>query len=240
MEELKARASNRGDVITFTVPQLRSKFKKCVGFCKQAALTQRTATGIKRFQEDHGFGNWFNALFEVVKTRDSRQPEQALEPSSSNSERSSPNSDMLREEGQDLLFVPVKNVKKRQSTKEKLDATTVEIMNLVKASIENDPTKELIAFMREEMEKSREHELKLFQLMLSQRANGSCDSHQTMPSSGGIPFEETGHYPTWNGGFGTGPSNQLIMPDGSFGAASRAPMMPSNDSVYGTGKYQLL
>ncbi|KAK2558799.1 hypothetical protein P5673_019014 [Acropora cervicornis] len=82
---------------------------------------------------------------------------QALEPSSSNSERSSPTSDMLREEGQDLLFVPVKNVKKRQSTKEKLDATTVEIMNLVKVSIENDPTKELIAFMREEMEKSCEH-----------------------------------------------------------------------------------
>ena len=160
MEELKARASSRGDVITFTVPQLRSKFKKCVGFCKQAALTQRTATGIKRFQEDHGFGNWFNALFEVVKTRDSCQPKQALEPSS-NSERSSPTSDVLREEGQDLLFVPVKSVQKRQSTKEKLDTTTVEVMNLVKASIENDPTKELITFMREEMEKSREHEVKL-------------------------------------------------------------------------------
>ena len=94
--------------------------------------------------------------------------------------------------------------------------------------------------MREEMEKSREHELKLFQLMLSQRANSSCDSYQTIPSSGGTPFGETGYYPTWNGGFGTGPSNQLIMPNGSFGAASRAPMMPSNDSVYGTGKYQSL
>ena len=40
LEELKARACSRGDVITFTVPQLHSKFKKCVGFCKQAALTQ--------------------------------------------------------------------------------------------------------------------------------------------------------------------------------------------------------
>ena len=137
---------------------------------------------------------------------------------------------MLRAEGQDLLFVPVKNVKKRQSTKEKLDATSVEVMNLVKASIENEPTKELITFMREEMEKSREHELKLFQLMLSQRANSGYDSYKTIPSSGGIPFE----------GFGVGPSNQLIMSDGSFGAASRAPMMPSRDGVYGTGKYQSL
>lgn len=58
LEELKARASSRGEEITFTANQLRSKFKKCVGFCKQAALTQRTATGIKRFQEDHGFGNY--------------------------------------------------------------------------------------------------------------------------------------------------------------------------------------
>ena len=122
-------------MITFTFPQLRSKFKKCVSFCKQAALTQQTATGIKCFQEDRGFGNWFKALFEVVKTRDSYQPEQALEPSTSNSERSSPTSDMLGEEGQDPLFVPVQNVKKRQSTKEKLDATTVEVMNLVKPTI---------------------------------------------------------------------------------------------------------
>ena len=45
----------------------------------------------------------------------------------------------------------------------KLDATTVEVMKLVKATIENDQTKELITFMREEMEKSREYELKLFQ-----------------------------------------------------------------------------
>ena len=58
---------------------------------------------------------------------------------------------MLGEEGQDPLFVPVKNVKKRQSTKVKLDATTVKVMNQVKATIENDQTKELITFTREEM-----------------------------------------------------------------------------------------
>ena len=38
--ELKVRASSRGDVITFSVPQLCSKFKKRVSVCKQAALTQ--------------------------------------------------------------------------------------------------------------------------------------------------------------------------------------------------------
>ena len=53
-----------------------------------------------------------------------------------------------------------------------MDATTVEVINLVKATIENDPNKQLISFMREEVGKSREHELKLFQLMLFQRENG--------------------------------------------------------------------
>ena len=61
---------------------------------------------------------------------------------------------------------------KKQATKEKVDATTVEVMNLVKATIENDPNKQLISFMREEVGKFREHEFKLFQLMLFQRENG--------------------------------------------------------------------
>ena len=83
LEELKQRASSRGDKFIFKVPQLRSKFKKCVSLCKQAALTEKTATGIKRFQEEQGFGKWFAALYEVVKTIDSYQPNQALEPCSS-------------------------------------------------------------------------------------------------------------------------------------------------------------
>ena len=67
-----------------TVNKMRTKFK-CVSQYKQAALTQKTATGIKRYQEDHGFGKWFNALFDVVKTRDSCRPERAVEPSTSSS-----------------------------------------------------------------------------------------------------------------------------------------------------------
>ena len=62
LEELNVRASSRGEVIISNVPQLRSKFKKCVSVCKQAALTQEAATGINRFQEYHGFGKWFHSL----------------------------------------------------------------------------------------------------------------------------------------------------------------------------------
>ena len=107
LEELNVRASSRGEVITSNVPQLRSKFKKCVSVCKQAALTQKAATGINRFQRYHGFGKWFHSLPKVVRTRDHCQPDRVLEPSSSNSERTSPYSEGLGEE-QEPLFVPVK------------------------------------------------------------------------------------------------------------------------------------
>ena len=73
--ELKKRAAARGK--EFSVKQLRTKFKKYVSDCKQEALTIRTATGIKRFQENRGLGNWFKFLFAVVQTRDSCQPDQA-------------------------------------------------------------------------------------------------------------------------------------------------------------------
>ena len=49
LDQLKERASARGDKFTMTVAQMRTKFKKCVSQCKQAALTQKTATG--RYKE---------------------------------------------------------------------------------------------------------------------------------------------------------------------------------------------
>ena len=158
MKKSWTRASARSGDCTQTVTQLQSKFKKRVGHCKQATLTHKTATGIKRFQEDRGFGKWFSTLFEVVKTRDSCQPDQALGPSSSysNLDKSMDGADDCPEHGE--LFVPKKNVRKRQSGKEKLDSATFEVMEMVKEAVSTDPTKDLIAFMREE--KSRQHETK--------------------------------------------------------------------------------
>ena len=64
---------------------------------------------------------------------------------------------------------------------------------MVKEAVRNDPTKDLIAFMREEMEKFREHEMKLFHLMFSNRANtGYGHSLQGMASSHNMAYGETG------------------------------------------------
>jgi len=165
MDELKERASARGDKLTMTVAQMRTKFKKCVSQCKQAALTQKTATGVKRYQEDRGFGKWFNALFDVVKTKDSCQQERALEPSASSSSPpctpGSPSSFADNVEDEVELFVPKRSLKKGKSNKDKHD-TTQEVMKLIQEAVKNDPTKEMISFLGDEMEKSREPEIKLF------------------------------------------------------------------------------
>ena len=56
-----------------TVIKIRNKFKKIVAECKKASLIMRTASGVKR-------GAWFNQLSALVKTTESCQPEQAIEP----------------------------------------------------------------------------------------------------------------------------------------------------------------
>ena len=219
LSELKERAAKRGELIQFTVAQLRNKFKKCVSECKQAALTLKTATGIKRFQEERGFGKWFNALFGLIKSRDSCKPELALEPSSLDQQATKVTAD---DNSKDKLFIPVKKKPKLKPI-EKLSETAVEAMNVVKDTLKNDPSKDLIAFMREEMDKSREHELKLVGLMQSFRQNNvPFQSPPLLQSAPGVPCGEgsllpTTNYPTWNIAIG-GPSQPTAYQNSHIGS----------------------
>lgn len=47
VKQLKERLGSRGENFPFHVTQTKNKFKKCVAECKKAALTIKTATGIK-------------------------------------------------------------------------------------------------------------------------------------------------------------------------------------------------
>ena len=80
-KEMKKRTAAREEHFYFTTNQLRSKFKS-VSECKKAALTIKSGTGIKTFQEEKSYGEWFLKLYEIVKSMgmDSCQPEQAIEP----------------------------------------------------------------------------------------------------------------------------------------------------------------
>ena len=179
-KELKEHCEEREEEFSFTIGQLRSKFKKCVAECKKAALTIKTATGIKRFQDDKGYGAWFNQLFSLVRTRDSCQPELAVEPPAKN--------DAGGEEGpsdtnglQKKVFVPLRS-KKREKNKETGDAVS-EVLSLIKSTIENDPMKDMIKFMKEELRESREHEKELFAMLLQNNQTSQAPPPQFRPNN---------------------------------------------------------
>ena len=80
LSEMKKRASNKNESVTFTPNQVCTKFKKAIQLCKKAALTVKTASGIKQFQNDKNYERWFEVFYSVLKPRESCQPELAVEP----------------------------------------------------------------------------------------------------------------------------------------------------------------
>ena len=194
VEDSEKACIERGETFEFDVIQTRTKFKSCVSLCKTAAMTVKTATGIQRFQDDKNLGHWFNQLYPLVKSRESAQPEQAIEPSASQvvaidendygdstqsfdpqSDTSSPSSSnsipsfgqtMPREEPRNFsnkrknLVVPVKTCKRKKGN------PLAEAVSSFNKLLDHDPTKELLSFFKEENEKNRQQELKIFKLQL--------------------------------------------------------------------------
>ena len=111
---LKERCRNREipTDFSFTVDQTRAKCKGCVSISKKIALQRKTASGIKNVVERKGFGAWFMKLFAIVKTRDSCQPEQGIEPLFS----STVTKDDL-DQGQEVQEDTPVDVEENQSTK---------------------------------------------------------------------------------------------------------------------------
>ena len=245
LKELKLRALNRGNEVKFTAKQLRTKFKKCVSDCKHAALTMKTASGIKRFQENRGLGAWFNALLPLVKSRDSCQPDQAIEPGSIkqptdteeliNSDVSDDQESMKdsKRKVENKVFIPVK--KSRNDTKKKIETAVLESVGLLKEVANNDTSKDMINFLREEMDKSREHELKLIQMLnfTGCASNQQQHSFQSMPNQvTSTQYIEKGsmvanyNQSTWHGALSPNISSQPDFPIASFNSFTQSPTIP--------------
>ena len=137
-------------------------------------LTIDTTTGIKRFVEEKGFSKCFDALFLLIKSRDSCQPKLAIEPSGI-SGPSTPNTltaelfdvfdDPAGDEGANkAMFVSSRKRKRKDAESSSSD----NVLKLLGKMIKNDPTKELLKFMKEDAEKSRQHELRLLQCLAGQ------------------------------------------------------------------------
>ena len=177
LKELKERAAKRDEEISFTPVQLRNKFKKLVSECKKSALTIKSASGIKRFQDQKGYGTWFDKLFALVKTRDSCRPELATEPSMNQAldetSSSSIPGDSPESDTSPPLFVPIKKTSKRKGK-----GSTEEVVNMLRTLVENDPLKEFLKFAKEEAEKAREHEMRLLQMLMGSPAQPQSMSYQ--------------------------------------------------------------
>ena len=95
--------------------------------CKKAALTIKTSTGIKRFQDENELGQWFDQLYPIVKTRDLCNPESGVESSSSDGGKRSVH-DTATSRGDDdeintgpgtKMFVPIKSGHKKNQEERK-------------------------------------------------------------------------------------------------------------------------
>jgi len=80
IDKMKERFEERGAVWKYDLNQVRNKLKRCVKTCRDAVMKIKTASGIKNFQQEKGYGDWFGKLLPVVSSMDNCQPEQSIEP----------------------------------------------------------------------------------------------------------------------------------------------------------------
>lgn len=187
-ESILQQLKTRNESVPFSAVQLRNKFKKATAECKKVALTIKTASGIKRFQDEKNYGQWFNQLFALVKTRDSCQPEQAIEPSADlQSEATACNGSKNSSSGSsEDMFVPIK----RAGKKRKGDEAFKEIIDVVKSMIDKDPMKEYLEFAREEAAQARQHEARMMEMFIAMQS--SHPMHQPQQIYPGIQPSNAG------------------------------------------------
>lgn len=138
-------------------------------------------------QEEKQFGAWFDQLFPLVQTRDSCNPDMAVESSSSlqlsdgemrkrASDTGTPTEELSTDgteqddDSDKKQFVPIKK-SGRKKTKSGKDTALTTAVELFQKFVNNDPTKQLVSFFKEENQRAQEHELKLMELFMSPMSN---------------------------------------------------------------------
>lgn len=172
VDEVTQRSKERNEDFKFTVKQTRTRFKRCIKICKDAALKMKTASGIARFQEKMGAGKWFNDLLPYVRSMDSSQPEQVIEPSATAtaSADASPDFEVERTEGPQTPIEPAKKKAKfvpTPPTGSKRGTTTTLISTITKVldAIKENPTDKLLELYKEEAKEQRKNDQQFLSLM---------------------------------------------------------------------------
>ena len=118
-------------------------------------MTVKTSTGVKRVQDEKQLGAWFNQLFPLVQTRDSCNPDMAVESSSSLQlsdgepvKRASDNRTPTDEQSSDGLdqgddsdkkqFVPIRKGRRRKVKSQKSSSALSTAVELFEKFVNND------------------------------------------------------------------------------------------------------
>ena len=132
----------------------------------------KTATGISNYKDEKDYSKWFDMLFPLIKSRESCQPEQAMEPSvgpSTSDKESGINDDLDESEtsmrSDEKLFIP-KPTKKSKRGENKLVEKTTEVLESVKSLVESQQTSSFLEFMEKENARARAHELEILKLLI--------------------------------------------------------------------------
>ena len=178
LKDVKNRLAAREESFPFTVAQIRVNFKACVSICKKAAMTRRTASGIDNCLANKGYGTWFKKLYPFIESRDSCNPDKGIEPpfekiigendssrdpeTPSVSNGSSSDSSAAKE-AMKYQQVPVPRKRARKEMTNNLLKDAVLAFNNFTAK---DTTESLLAYFREENERSRQHEKELAHMQM--------------------------------------------------------------------------
>ena len=185
MQRLRDRCEIRSETCIFTISQARNKFKSLVAICKKASLTRQTASGIDNFIQNKGYGKWFGQLFPLVQSRESAQPDQAIEPSMETTE-------VVIEKGNNKgLYVPRR---KRKSEESSIPVDAVSKFNKL---LDQDPSETLIKYFKEENDRSREHEERMMQM----QCNMQLQMMKMIMGMGKLPYssENATNQPSFSG-----------------------------------------
>ena len=176
LKDAKNRLAVREETFPFTIAQIRVKFKACISICKKAAMTRKTASGIDNFINDKGYGSWFKKLYPFIESRDSCNPDKGIEPPfeklsqemDSSPESSSVSNDFSSyhsapKEIRKDLHVPVP---RKRAKKDTTNSILKEAVTAFNNFVAKDSTECLLAYFREENEKSRQHERELAQMQM--------------------------------------------------------------------------
>ena len=167
VKEATERLAARDKEFPFTSQQVRTKFKSCVAICKKAAMLRQTASGIDNFIYSKGYSKWFKQLYHFIQSRDSCQPDLGIEPSatlsSAESDTSLSTSSKESSSSKDL-YVP-KKAKKEKGPK--IQEVLEEAVKVFNKAVEQDISKDILDFMKEENERARQHDREMMQMQMN-------------------------------------------------------------------------